>query len=198
MAVVSWWQEAVDALGAEPFLRTMAQKSAPAGLAVCEDLFATYIRAVCGQQVSTVVAQKISGAVLDFAGSSSPAHAIASAGVEKLRSLGLSNAKAQALSAIARRYEDGALTAETLTGLEDDAVRERLTEIKGVGPWTADMVLIFGLNRPDVWAGRDYGLRKAIDAAGFADVDSLRWAPWRTAATWLFWRSLPNSAIVQY
>ena len=93
--------------------------------------------------------------------------------------------------------ETEATTQPALESLDDAAVRARLTAVKGVGPWTADMVLIFGLNRPDVWAQTDFGLRKALEKTGLDAKDPQVWAPWRTAATWLLWQSL-TATPVQY
>ena len=95
------------------------------------------------------------------------------------------------------KYVEGSFTAPALESLDDAAVRARLTAVKGVGPWTADMVLIFGLNRPDVWAQTDFGLRKALEKTGLDAKDPQVWAPWRTAATWLLWQSL-TATPVQY
>lgn len=94
------------------------------------------------------------------------ADALAGSSVDALRNLGLSQTKAGALVAIAQKYVEGSFTAPALEALDDAAVRARLTGVKGVGPWTADMVLIFGLNRPDVWAQTDFGLRKALEKPG--------------------------------
>lgn len=198
MAIVSWWNDALEALSSEPYFCQARSKTAGKGLVVCEDLFKTYVRAVCGQQVSTIVAEKTAAAVLKYSSvSDDPASVIAGSFPEQLRALGLSAMKAQALVSIARGYVEGSLQSEALALLEDDAVRARLTSIKGVGPWTSDMVLIFGLNRADIWAQKDFGLRKALRQTGLEHEDSSRWAPWRTAATWLLWQSLTESP-VQY
>lgn len=135
-------------------------------------------------------------AVFGFAGDNA-ADALAGSSVDALRDLGLSQTKAGALVAIAQKYVEGSFTAPALEALDDTAVRSRLTAVKGVGPWTADMVLIFGLNRPDVWAQTDFGLRKALEMTGLGAKDPLTWAPWRTAATWLLWQRL-TSTPVQY
>ena len=188
MAVVSWWDEALEALSVEPFFAQMRIRSAGTGLEVCENLFNTYVRAVCGQQVNTVVAEKTALKVLDFAGDN-PATRLAATELDELHALGLTVGKANALQGLARGFLEGRLTLEALSALDDAAAKERLVSVKGVGPWTADMVLIFGLNRPDVWAIGDFGLRKALAESPLADKDCSLWVPWRTAATWLLWRS---------
>lgn len=196
MAVVSWWSIALEALSGNPFFREAARKTAGSGLLACDDLFATCVRAVCGQQVNTAVAEKTARAVFDFAGVNA-VRTLAQCDVLQLKSLGLTQTKAQAIAAFARGFDEGSLSRSVLEPLEDEAVRARLTQMHGVGPWTADMVLIFGLNRPDVWAIRDFGLRKALKLSGLENENSEQWAPWRTAATWLLWQSL-TAAPVQY
>lgn len=199
MAIVSWWNQALEALSGETYFLEARRKTAGQGLVACENLFNTYVRAVCGQQVNTAVAEKMALAVFGFAGDKgdNAAVVLAESSVETLRALGLSQAKAGALVAIAQKYVEGSFTAQALESLDDTAVRSRLTAVKGVGPWTADIVLIFGLNRPDVWAQTDFGLRKALEITGLGAKDPLTWAPWRTAATWLLWQRL-TSTPVQY
>ena len=198
MTIVAWWNEALEALSGEPFFEALRVKTSGRGLLVCDNLFGTYVRAVCGQQVNTAVAEKTARAVIAFAREGGqPCERLADCGIDELRALGLSTMKAQTLKAIACGYREGSLRSEALQALNDTQVRERLTAVRGVGPWTADMVLIFGLNRPDVWAQKDFGLRKALQQAGLEHTDSARWAPWRTAATWLLWQSL-GSVPVQY
>ena len=191
MAIVTWWNEALEALSGEAYFLEARRKTAGQGLVACENLFNTYVRAVCGQQVNTAVAEKMAQSVFRYA------DALAGSSVDALRDLGLSQTKAGALVAIAQKYVEGSFTAPALEALDDAAVRARLTGVKGVGPWTADMVLIFGLNRPDVWAQTDYGLRKALEKTGLGAKDPQVWAPWRTAATWLLWQSL-TATPVQY
>lgn len=199
MAIVTWWNEALEALSGEAYFLEARRKTAGQGLVACENLFNTYVRAVCGQQVNTAVAEKMAQSVFGYARDrgDNAADALAGSSVDALRDLGLSQTKAGALVAIAQKYVEGSFTAPALESLDDAAVRARLTAVKGVGPWTADMVLIFGLNRPDVWAQTDFGLRKALEKTGLDAKDPQVWAPWRTAATWLLWQSL-TATPVQY
>lgn len=197
--LVSWWDEALEALSHEPYFAAARERTAGCGLLRCRSLFSTYVRAVCGQQVSTAAAEKTARSVFAFAGfdDDRAAEPIARADAQALRALGLSQTKAQALSGLACGFVAGPLAREALARLDDAQVRDRLTALQGVGPWTADMVLIFGLNRPDVWVRTDFGLRKALEKTGLGQKDSSQWAPWRTAATWLLWQSL-TSTPVQY
>ena len=117
-----------------------------------------------------------------------------------LRGLGLSWAKADYLHDLAARLVDGRLDVERLSMLDDDAARDELTKVKGVGRFTADGVLMFALHRPDVWPAADLALRRAVERiwgldppASVEQVDALgeRFRPWRTlAAAYLY--SLPQ------
>ena len=124
----------------------------------------------------------------------------------KLRGAGLSGRKAATLRAVARAFEEGRLSTRKLGRLDDDGVIEAVTEIKGVGEWTAQMLLIFTLGRPDVLPVGDYGVRKAAmslygleELPQRAELETLGepWRPYRTVASWYLWRhsdiSTPNS-----
>jgi DNA-3-methyladenine glycosylase II len=123
-----------------------------------------------------------------------------------LRGCGLSDRKVEYLRDLARHFENGHLTEPLLQSLSDEAVIERLTEVRGIGRWTAEMFLIFNLLRPDVLPLDDLGLLKAVSVHyldgepverlagrdGRARIARLaqNWAPWRSVATWYLWRSL--------
>jgi len=119
---------------------------------------------------------------------------------EKLRSAGLSRAKTAAIKDIAAKTLEGVVPARRVMAKMSDAeIVERLTTIRGVGPWTVEMLLMFTLGRPDVLPATDYGVR-----SGFARVYGLkelpspqalvahgeRWRPHRTVASWYMWRAL--------
>lgn len=119
---------------------------------------------------------------------------------EKLRSAGLSRAKAAAIKDIAAKTIAGVVAdRRTIARLSDAEIIERLTTIRGVGPWTVEMLLMFTLGRPDVLPATDYGVR-----SGFAIVYGLkelpspkellahgeRWRPYRSAASWYMWRAV--------
>ena len=118
---------------------------------------------------------------------------------EKLRGAGLSRAKVLALRDLARKTVDGALpTLAEARDMEDAALVERLTEVRGVGRWTVEMLLIFRLARPDVLPADDYGIRKGFAVAyrrrALPTAKELarlgeKWAPYRTVASWYLWRA---------
>jgi DNA-3-methyladenine glycosylase II len=125
---------------------------------------------------------------------------------ETLRAAGLSRAKVAALKDLAAKTIDGTVPqAGALAKMSDEEIIERLVAVRGIGRWTAEMLLLFDLGRPDVWPVHDYGVRK-----GFAKTFGRRklptpkqlmklgekWRPYRSAAAWYFWRALdkPNKA----
>ena len=195
LTVVSWWEDALDHLKSDSTLSPLIEHARGDGLMSCPDLFSAMVRAVCGQQVSNDAAVKAKDRVLKAAEEASPGNyplGIHTLGLEGLKGLGLSGAKQSALWNLAQGALTGTLTHEELDSLTDDEVLARLTAIKGVGPWTAHMILIFGLNRPDVFPVGDYGLRTA-GLKVFGNLDTMlsvstAWRPYRTAATWLLWR----------
>src|SRR5919204_943708 len=128
-----------------------------------------------------------------------PAAVLATAD-EKLRAAGLSASKTRALKDLAAKALDGTVpTARQLTRMSDQEIISRLTSVRGIGPWTAQMLLLFDLGRLDVWPHTDYGVRK-----GFAKTFGRRklptakqllrigeqWRPYRSVAAWYFWRAL--------
>jgi 3-methyladenine DNA glycosylase/8-oxoguanine DNA glycosylase len=123
---------------------------------------------------------------------------------ERLRAAGLSRGKIAALRDLATKTIDGTVPQmRELRKLSDDEVVERLSAVRGIGRWTAEMLLIFRLGRPDVLPATDYGVRK-----GFARVyrrkelptpkellaAGEKWRPYRTVASWYFWRALEERA----
>ena len=202
LTVVSWWEDALDHLKSDSALAPLIEKSRGDGLMPCTDLFTAMVRAVCGQQVSNAAALKAKDRVLKAAEEASPGNyplGIHTLGLEGLKGLGLSGAKQSALWNLAQGALPGTLTHKKLDSLTDDEVLARLTAIKGVGPWTAHMILIFGLNRPDVFPLGDYGL-KAAGLKLFGNLDTMlsvsdTWRPYRTAATWLLWRDRTGFAV---
>lgn len=160
------------------------------------------VRSVTHQQLNGRAAETIMGRVIAlFPGERFPKPAsVIAASDQSLRGAGLSRAKTAAIKDIAAKTLDGLVpTCRALAGLTDAEIIERITVVRGVGPWTVEMLLMFTLGRPDVLPATDYGLR-----SGFAKVyghrelpsprDILehgeRWRPHRTVASWYLWRAL--------
>ena len=163
--------------------------------------FASLVLHVISQQISTVVAVQLFRRVEGAAGGTLDPEGVVGLGVERLRGLGLSRAKAAAVVGLAESHLAGTLDTDRLAGASDDEVTAALTAARGVGPWTAQMFLIHQLRRPDVLPAGDLGIRHAV-AAGWpwprpglpstAEVTQLGrgWRPYRTYAAALLWASL--------
>ena len=119
---------------------------------------------------------------------------------EKLRAAGLSRPKLLSLRDLARRATGGEIpTLAEVHRMEDEAIIERLTAVRGIGRWTVEMLLIFRLGRPDVLPADDYGIRKGfaiafkkreLPARGDLEKRGVRWKPYRTVASWYLWRAV--------
>ena len=165
--------------------------------------FATLVRSIVYQQLSGRVASVIYGRLeTAVKGEITPA-GILKLRPERMRKLGLSAQKTAYIRDLARHTRDGVVVFEELNSLPDEEVIARLTQVKGVGVWTAHMFLIFALRRPNVLPTGDLGIRNAIHKAyGLEeaplpkDVETIaaRWHPYCTVASWYLWRSLENVA----
>jgi DNA-3-methyladenine glycosylase II len=161
------------------------------------DLWGALVLQVIGQQLSLAAAAAILARLeaLQDGRMPTPAELLAT-DAETLRGIGMSRAKAVYLHDLAARLEDGRLDPDRLRTLEDDAARAALTDVKGVGRFTADGVLMLALRRPDVWPAADLAFRHAVERiwgldppASIEQVDTLgeRFRPWRTlAAAYLY------------
>ena len=117
----------------------------------------------------------------------------------KLRKVGMSNAKARYLRYLAEAVVEGKLQLNKLDSLPDEEVKKQLIQVKGIGPWTAEMFLMFTLGRPDVFSHGDLGLRKGLKKIyGFKKDPSIKriekiiskWSPYKTFASLILWEVL--------
>jgi DNA-3-methyladenine glycosylase II len=164
------------------------------------DLFRALARSIAYQQLSGKAAGTIHGRFegLFESGRPTPAGTLA-LGESPLRSVGLSRAKTLSILDLAERLESGDLPGRRHLGrLDDEAVIERLCRVRGIGPWTAQMHLIFHLGRPDVMPATDLGVQKGVmNVYGLASLPDPKTvlsrtdhlAPYRSAAAWYFWRA---------
>ena len=164
--------------------------------------FQALIGAIVHQQVSMAAAATIRARLRGACprGRISP-RAILALDEAALRGVGLSRQKAGYVRNVAERFASGELSKPKLQRMSDEEVIATTTSIKGVGRWTAEMLLIFCLARPDVWPADDLGLRNAVQRYfELAEPPSAKqvaplgdaFAPYRTVATWYLWRSLEN------
>ena len=198
--VVPWWDAALKHLAKEPHFAAVIKDSAGDGLWISRNLFRSMVRAVCGQQVNNAAAVRLSKAVITAAKAKKKgtlAKGVLALKETGLKECGLSPTKTAALLGLAAGFDAGRFTRKRLSKLNDEAILAELQSVKGVGPWTAHMILIFGLNRPDVFAAGDFGVKESFRTL-FGNLDTMlevsnAWKPYRTAATWLLWRSrTPN------
>jgi DNA-3-methyladenine glycosylase II len=165
------------------------------------DLFMALVETIISQQLSTRVADVIFGRVCALCGnggSPTPA-ALLALTTEQLRGAGLSGAKAKYVHGLAETIAGGSVSLEALEHLADDEVIATLSTIKGIGRWSAQMILLFRLNRPDVWPTGDLGIVRALERhyrmrkpPTLKRLEKLGdpWRPYRSVAAWYLWRSL--------
>lgn len=161
-----------------------------------------YFEALCGD----IVGQQLSGRVADviferfkkvFNGKVNPKTIIKIDG-QKLRDCGMSWGKVSFVKDLAAKTKSGELQTKKLQDLPDEEVIRELTAVKGIGRWTAEMFLMFGLARPDIFPVDDLGIKKGFervtkqmfDRVKSADFALKYWAPYRSVASWYLWRSL--------
>jgi 3-methyladenine DNA glycosylase/8-oxoguanine DNA glycosylase len=180
----------IDAVG--PFTMQLKQRAG---------VFHALAEAIVYQQLSTKAAATIHGRLVAlFPGEGLTPWGVLQASDEALRAAGLSRAKMLAIQDLARRSAAGELpTEEAIAALDNEAIIEQLTRVRGVGRWTAEMFLMFRLGRPDVLPVGDYGIRKGYAIAfrkrelptpAALEKHGKKWAPYRTVASWYLWRAL--------
>lgn len=164
-----------------------------------EDSFAALVRSVMYQQLAGAAATAIHGRFLKlFADGLSPT-AVLALPAGAMRTAGVSGAKAAAITDLARKIDDGTVPLHDVDSLSDDELVARLVLVRGIGPWTAQMFLIFQLRRLDVWPVEDYGVRKGWALAHklkepprprVLQDEGDRFRPYRTIAAWYCWRAV--------
>ncbi|MGE3309695.1 MAG: DNA-3-methyladenine glycosylase [Limisphaerales bacterium] len=188
---------------ADPVLRKLIRRVGPLGLRPDRrrTSFQSLVRAVANQQLNG----KAAATILDrfirlFPGRRFPAPGdLEGLGDETLRACGFSRAKVASIRDIAARAVSGEIpSTRAMSRLTDDEIVDRLTEARGVGRWTVEMLLIFQLGRPDVLPADDFGVRNgfrlaygkpAMPKPGEVMAFGARWRPHRSAAAWYLWRA---------
>ncbi|MCL5435033.1 MAG: DNA-3-methyladenine glycosylase [Patescibacteria group bacterium] len=164
-----------------------------------EKLYEELVESIIGQQLSGKAADTIFKRFLALFNNKFPTpEKLMKTDDEKLRSAGMSYSKAAYIKNIAKAFKEKQLEVKKIKKLSDEEVRKELTKIKGVGNWTAEMILIFTLKREDVFSLGDAGLRHAIKNLYKIEKEkdilklSENWKPNRSFACWYLWRSLEN------
>jgi len=161
--------------------------------------FAVLVESIISQQLATSAAEAIFRRFRKLYPKFPTAAQILSTRKSKLRTAGLSGMKIDYLKDLARNIKEGRLNMKLLSKMSDEEVIVHLTQVKGIGRWTAEMFLIFSLGRQDVLPVHDLGLRKGAQMAfSLADLPKPkelekmgeRWRPYRSIATWYLWKSL--------
>ena len=195
-----YWQQAGQALAAEdPVMQELVERFAGFGLVSRGDPFGTLARSIVGQQISVKAADAVWQRVAAALGGEVTPQAVRSVDTPVLAAAGLSRRKVEYLSDLAIHFINGRLDPVAWQRMDDEAVIVALTDVRGIGRWTAEMFLIFNLMRPDVFPLDDIGLQRAVRDRYFggevlsrkalAEIGE-RWRPWRSVATWYLWRSL--------
>jgi DNA-3-methyladenine glycosylase II len=191
----------------DPVMRDLIRRHGACGLAANQhtDPYKALVHSIMSQQLSTKAAATIARRFDDLFGGTFPTpRQVLDMPEEKLRSVGLSGMKVSFVRDLARRVEDGSLRLDALDAMADEDVVAALTEVKGIGRWTAEMFLMFRLHRPDVLPVGDLGIVRAVQRAyRLRSVPSpariLRlgesWRPFRSVACWYLWASLHNAPV---
>ena len=207
------WDEAARHLSrVDPVLGRVIKRVGPCTLAPRRDYFVVLCKAIFTQQISTAVAAVLFGRFRDLFPMRRPTpslvlEALRTRPAEVIRHCGLSRQKAEYVRDLAQHFVDGRIPTRRLASMDDEAVIEALVNVKGIGRWTAEMFLIFTLNRPDVLPVDDLGLQEGVrEIYGLGERLKGKalagrcehWGPWRTVGTWYVWRrgTSPQQAIV--
>lgn len=178
----------------------------PCALKPRRDHFVLLCKAIYGQQISTTVATVLFGRFCERFPRKRPTperalKLLTQGSEEELRGCGLSRQKKTYLIDLSQHFVDNRIPNHRLSKMSDEQIIESLTAVKGIGQWTAEMFLIFVLNRPDVLPVDDLGLQTAVCHAyhlphrpGKAELTKLAepWRPYRTVASWYLWRAIDS------
>ena len=196
--------EAIEHLRrSDPVLASIIERVGDYAIQFREPGFETLVRSIVYQQLSGRVASVIFGRLKAAAGDPLTPENVLKLRPSRMRTLGLSTQKTVYIRDLARHTRDGAVRFEDLAHAADVEVIEHLTQVKGIGVWTAHMFLIFALRRPDILPTGDLGIRNAMRKAyGLQDLPSpaqmeelgARWRPYCSVASWYLWRSLDGEA----
>ncbi len=197
-----WSQACAELCVKDPVLAKVIKKYPEPVLTSKGDLFSTLIRSIVGQQISVLAADAVWGRFSALVGEISP-ELILKPTPEALKNCGLSARKVEYIRGISETWtkEYAEIDWEILS---DDEVKRKLIALRGVGPWTAEMILMFSLLRPDIFPIDDIGAIRAIEniyngGEVMSKEDLLdqaeNWAPWRTVATWFLWRTIDDEPV---
>ncbi len=190
----SWWEDSIEYLKQDELLGNVVKKYPDGCLEGKGELFQTTIRSIVGQQISVIASDAIWGRLLAMLGQATPETVLKLTEAE-LASCGLTRPKASYIYGLAEHSD--LLLNQDWDNMTDDAIKKHLVQFRGIGPWTAEMMLMFSFMRPDVFSIGDIGLVKAVrilvpeaDSKDSIEKIAERWSPYRTAASWYLWRMI--------
>ncbi len=195
-----WIQKAVEALKAkDPVLSAIIEDIGECMLKPSKDYFGALARSIIYQQLSRRAATAIYNKFLEKNGGLLTPDSVLSIKPEDFKASGISERKASYLINLADKFSSKEIDAEAFENLSDEEVIEKLTAVKGIGRWSAQMLLIFSMNRPDVLPLGDAGFRKAVniiyglrsDPSG-EEIERIAeaWRPYRSIASWYMWQTV--------
>ncbi len=184
----------------DPRLGEVIRRAGACAIEPSGDPYRALLRSVIYQQLAGAAAGAIAARVRALFGGRYPAPArLLAAPESELRAAGLSRQKIAALRAVAQAFDDGSLSNRRLYRMQADEVVAAVTTVKGIGEWTAHMLLMFSLGHPDILPVGDYGVRKGAmqlydlpDLPKRAELEALAepWRPYRSIGAWYLWRVL--------
>ena len=191
--------EGVRLLKRDPILGKIIDSVGDYSLKKRNHHFAVLVESIVSQQLATRAAEVIFSRFNALYPKFPTASDILATRKSKLRAVGLSSMKIEYIKDLAKKIDQGKIKMNTLSKMSDEEVVSQLTQVKGIGRWTAEMFLMFSLGRQDVLPVGDLGLRKGVQMAFSlselpkpSEVEKLgdRWRPYRSVATWYLWKSL--------
>lgn len=194
-------QKAIRFLKQDPYLSEIIKQVGNYQIKQRNHHFASLVEAIISQQLAGAAADAILQRFKKLYSTFPKPADVLDTKDSELRLVGLSKMKIEYLKDLAKKIEHGEIKIKTLSKMTDEEVISHLTQVKGIGRWTAEMFLIFSLGRQDVFPVGDLGLRKGVQKAfslkelpNPKDVEEIgmRWKPYRSIATWYLWKSLQN------
>jgi DNA-3-methyladenine glycosylase II len=183
----------------DPILRAIIERVGPYKIEYGEPTFHSLAESILYQQLNGKAAVVIFNRFIEQTGDPVTPEGILKLSDAQMRAVGLSKQKTAYLRDLAQKTKDGLLNFERLGGMSNEEVIEHLTQVKGIGVWTAHMFLMFTLRRPDILPTGDYGIQAAMKKhyrkrkwPKPKDMEKIAksWAPYRSVACWYLWRSM--------
>lgn len=192
---------AISHLADDPVIGPLIERYGPCTLKSRSDYFLVLCNSIISQQISVKAAESIFRRFCGAFGGIPDPERVAQSRVEELKKAGLSSQKAGYLLDLARKFAAGEVSYHNFPSRSNEQIIKELVNVRGIGRWTAEMFLIFALNRLNVLPVDDLGIRRAFqlqfDLPGLASATEIRegaksWCPYETVACWYLWRSLEN------